>query len=116
MDTPILIPTSLLLMLAMLAISRLRRLGSLLPRSSISWYKRCLYQAKNRGEDVAEILGYRDAFNMVRRLDEDEKGTHFLSTPGGDQEITIINESGFYNAALGSTKPEGNRVYKKFIS
>ena len=66
-------------------------------------------------KDVAEILGYRDAFNMVRRLDEDEKGTHFLSTPGGDQEITIINESGFYNAALGSTKPEA-KALKKWVT
>lgn len=25
--------------------------------------------------DVAKLLGYRDAANMIRRLDEDEKGT-----------------------------------------
>lgn len=53
---------------------------------------------------------------MTRRLDEDEKGTRKVSTPGGDQEFTVINESGLYNAVLGSTKPEENRVYKKFIS
>ena len=31
--------------------------------------------------DVAKILGYRDAANLARRLDEDEKGTHSVSTP-----------------------------------
>ena len=52
--------------------------------------------------DVAKILGYRDAYNMTRRLDPDEKGTRSASTLGGIQELTIINESGLYTAILGS--------------
>ena len=35
--------------------------------------------------DVARVLGYRDAHNMVRRLDDDERGTRSVSTPGGEQ-------------------------------
>ena len=32
-------------------------------------------------KDVAVILGYRDAYNLARRLDEDERGTQKVSTP-----------------------------------
>lgn len=52
--------------------------------------------------DIAKILGYRDAYNMTRRPDPDDKGTRPASTPGGIQELTIINESGLYTAILGS--------------
>ena len=51
--------------------------------------------------DIAKILGYRDAHNMTRRLDPDDKGTRPASTPGGTQELTTINESGLYTAILG---------------
>ena len=49
---------------------------------------------------VAKILGYRDAYNMTRRLDPDDKGTRPASTPGGIQELTIINESGLYEVII----------------
>lgn len=65
--------------------------------------------------DVAEILGYRDAYNMTRRLDPDEKGTRSASTPGGTQEVTIINESGLYTAILGS-KVEGAKAFKRWVT
>ena len=32
-------------------------------------------------KDISGILGYRDAANLVRRLDEDEKDTQKTSTP-----------------------------------
>lgn len=31
--------------------------------------------------DIAKILGYRDASNLTRTLDTDEKGTYEVSTP-----------------------------------
>lgn len=31
--------------------------------------------------DIAKILGYRDAANLTRTLDADEKGTYEVSTP-----------------------------------
>ena len=65
--------------------------------------------------DIAKILGYRDAHNMIRRMDPDEKGTHSVSTPGGTQEMTTINESGLYNAILGS-KIEGAREFKRWVT
>ncbi|WP_312099047.1 phage antirepressor [Corynebacterium dentalis] len=65
--------------------------------------------------DVAKILGYRDAANLARRLDEDEKGTHSVSTPGGYQQLTTITESGLYSAILGSKRPEA-REFKRWVT
>ena len=62
--------------------------------------------------DVARVLGYRDANNAGRVLDEDEKGTHVVSTPGGEQRVTIINESGLYALVLRSRKPEARKFAK----
>jgi anti-repressor protein len=65
--------------------------------------------------DLAQILGYRDAHNLARRLDDDEKGTHSASTPGGTQEILIISESGLYSAILGS-KVQAAKPFKRWIT
>ena len=46
--------------------------------------------------DVADVLGYRNAHDAVRMLDDDEKGTHNLRTLGGRQDVTIVSESGLY--------------------
>jgi len=58
--------------------------------------------------DLAKGLGYRDASNMTRMLDEDEKDTQIVSTLGGEQQMTIISESGFYHAALKSRVPQAH--------
>lgn len=65
--------------------------------------------------DVSAALEYRDAFNMHRNLDEDEKGTQIVSTPGGEQEMLVINESGLYSAILRSRKAEAKR-FKKWVT
>ena len=52
--------------------------------------------------DVAEILGYDRSRNALRMLDEDEKGAHSVSTPGGDQSVQIVSESGLYSLILRS--------------
>jgi prophage antirepressor-like protein len=65
--------------------------------------------------DVAAILGYRNAPDMVRNLDDDEKGTQIVRTPGGKQEANVISESGLYSAALRSRKPEA-REFKRWVT
>ncbi|AKF14396.1 anti-repressor Ant [Mycobacterium phage Phayonce] len=65
--------------------------------------------------DVARALGYRDAHNLGRRLDEDEKGTHSLSTPGGTQNAGVISESGLYTAILGS-QVHRVREFKRWVT
>ena len=55
--------------------------------------------------DVARVLEYRNAPDATRILDEDERGTHIVRTPSGDQEMTVINESGLYHLVIVSRKP-----------
>lgn len=50
--------------------------------------------------DIAKALGYRDAPNITRQLDSNEKGTHLVSTPGGPQKMTTITEAGLYRIIL----------------
>lgn len=71
--------------------------------------------------DVAKILEYGLTTDMTRKLDEDEKGMQTLHTLGGDQKMTIINESGLYSAVLGITKKnleryEKAKKFKKWIT
>jgi prophage antirepressor-like protein len=65
--------------------------------------------------DVAKILGYRDAANLTRRLDPEDKGTQSVSTPSGDQHMTVISEPGLYVAVLGS-QVDGAKAFKRWIT
>lgn len=65
--------------------------------------------------DIAKVLGYRMASDLARRIDEDDKGTHVMSTQGGEQAMLIINESGFYSAILGS-KLESAKRFKHWVT
>lgn len=65
--------------------------------------------------DVSAALEYRIASDMTRNLDDDEKGTQIVRTPGGDQEMLVINESGLYSAILRSRKAEAKR-FKKWVT
>lgn len=55
--------------------------------------------------DVVTCLGYRDATNALRILDDDEKGTHEVSTPGGRQTVLVVTESGLYHLIFKSRQP-----------
>jgi anti-repressor protein len=65
--------------------------------------------------DVARALGYRDAHNLIRRIDSEDRGTRPVSTPGGPQEMATINESGLYAAILGSQVPHAQR-FKRWVT
>ena len=65
-------------------------------------------------KDIAEALGYTDAWNMTRRLDEDEFQN--LQIRGfGNRGVSLVNESGLYAAILGSSKPAAKR-FKKWVT
>ena len=51
---------------------------------------------------LATTLEYRDAPNMLRGVPDKEKGTHLVSTPGGVQDATFLNEPGFYRVVFRS--------------
>ena len=50
--------------------------------------------------DVAKVLGYNHTPNMLRTLDDDEKGAHLVNTLGGPQKMTTITEAGLYQIIL----------------
>ncbi|SED27126.1 Bro-N domain-containing protein [Pseudomonas marginalis] len=51
----------------------------------------------------------------LERLDVDEKGVNSIHTPGGNQEMTVINEPGLYSLVLGSRKAEAKR-FKRWVT
>lgn len=65
-------------------------------------------------KDVAVALGYNHTPSMVRMLDEDEKGVHIMHTPGGNQKMTIISETGIYESVWNSRRPEA-KEFKKWV-
>lgn len=67
------------------------------------------------GADICAVLEIAKPSNAISRLDDDEKGALIVGTPGGPQEMTIINESGLYSLVLTSRKPEA-KAFKKWIT
>lgn len=65
--------------------------------------------------DVATILGYAEAKDMTRALDNDEKGRQIVPTLGGNQDMTIISESGLYNAIFRSRRTEA-AAFRKWVT
>ena len=59
-------------------------------------------------KDVCTSFGETNYRRVSARLDEDEKGVSQIDTPGGNQSMTIVNESGLY-AALFAMQPEKAR-------
>ena len=65
--------------------------------------------------DVCAALDLPETHKAIARLDDDEKGRNSIPTPGGLQEMSVVNESGLYNLVLGSRKPEAKR-FKRWIT
>lgn len=69
------------------------------------------------GKDVALALGYAKARNAIAaHVDEEDKKDAPIQGPlGGEQTMTIINESGLYSLVL-SSKLETARQFKRWIT
>lgn len=68
------------------------------------------------GNDIANILGYTNARKAIGdHVYEEDKGVTKCDTPGGIQDMTIINESGFYSLIFGS-KLESARRFKHWVT
>jgi prophage antirepressor-like protein len=65
--------------------------------------------------DICDILEIANSHNVATRLDDDEKGIHSIDTLGGNQQMTVINESGLYNVILRSDKLEAKQ-FKKWLT
>lgn len=62
--------------------------------------------------DVCKALDLVQTHRAIAALDDDEKGRHSMTTLGGKQEMSIINESGLYALILRSRKPEARKFAK----
>ena len=68
------------------------------------------------GKDVASALGYKNASKaMADHVDDEDKGVTKRYTLGGNQEMTVINESGLYALIL-SSKLESARRFKRWVT
>lgn len=68
------------------------------------------------GKDVAVALGYGDTAQAVRKhVDAEDKGVVEMTTPGGKQNLTIINESGLYSLVLSSKLPAAKK-FKRWVT
>lgn len=65
--------------------------------------------------DVARVLELENPRPSLALLDDDERGVHTIDTPGGQQSVTIISESGLYSLVLRSRRPEA-REFKRWIT
>ena len=66
-------------------------------------------------KDVCNALGIVDHKSVKRRLDDDERGVYLVPTPGGTQNMAIVNEPGLYNVILQSAKPEAKN-FKRWVT
>lgn len=66
-------------------------------------------------KDVCDILELTSPHKVAERLDDDEKGRSLIPTLGGNQELTVVNESGLYNVILRSDKPEAKK-FKRWVT
>jgi prophage antirepressor-like protein len=64
--------------------------------------------------DIAHALGYRDARDAIRHVDESERGTHIVRTPGGDQKMITVDEAGLYALIMLSRKPAA-KAFSKWV-
>ena len=68
------------------------------------------------GKDVAAALGYTDEAQAIRKhVDIEDKGVVEMTTPGGKQNIIIINESGLYSLVLSSKLPTAKK-FKRWVT
>lgn len=65
--------------------------------------------------DVCKVLGIVKPDSVYARLDDDEKDTRLVGTPGGQQRMVVVNESGLYNIILRSDKPAA-KSFKRWIT
>lgn len=71
------------------------------------------------GKDVAEALGYGEGKSLnnavAKHVDDEDKGVTEMMTPGGKQNVTIINESGLYSLILSSKLPNAKK-FKRWVT
>ena len=66
-------------------------------------------------KDVCECLELTDVSKTISLLDDAEKGTNSIRTPGGEQQMLVVSEPGLYSLILRSRKPEA-KAFKRWVT
>ena len=68
------------------------------------------------GKDVAVALGYKNPRKALDdHIDPEDKGVTKCYTPSGEQDMTVINESGLYSLILSSKMPKA-KAFKRWVT
>ena len=68
------------------------------------------------GKDVAVALGYRNTRKALHdHVDKEDKGVTKRATPGGEQSMVMINESGLYSLMFTSKLPQA-KAFKRWVT
>jgi prophage antirepressor-like protein len=68
------------------------------------------------GKDIAKVLDYTNSRQAINtHVDDEDKGVSKCDTPGGKQNMTIINESGMYSLVLSSKMPKA-KEFKRWVT
>ena len=68
-----------------------------------------------RGGCLRRLGARSDPSKAVSRLDDDERGASIVRTPGGDQTLNVVNESGLYALVFTSRKPQA-RAFRRWVT
>ena len=58
-----------------------------------------------KAADIATLIEHTDVSTMLRTVDQDEKETNIVCTPGGNQKAWFLTEDGLYEVLMQSRKP-----------
>lgn len=68
------------------------------------------------GKDVAEVLGYKDTSDALRKhVDEEDKLSRQIADSGQNRSMYLINESGLYSLILKSKMPNAKK-FKRWVT
>lgn len=68
------------------------------------------------GKDVADVLGYADTNQAIRKhVDNEDRLTRRFDGTGQSRDMTIINESGLYSLVLSSKLPSAKK-FKRWVT
>jgi len=65
--------------------------------------------------DLCKILDIKNSRDALASLDLDEKGVATIDTPGGQQQMRVVNEPGMYSLVLRSRKKEAKK-FKRWVT
>ena len=66
-------------------------------------------------KDVCAVFGDQNYRRVSSRLDDDEKGVSQINTPGGIQNMVVVNEAGVYSALFAMQPEKARGVSDEYV-